>query len=68
MVKFSGSFQNPTKWDPILLVSQIVAIQSLMYISLGFLVFCSTILVDEVNLSLSTIFHYQVQYIHLYKL
>ncbi|CAO1433959.1 unnamed protein product [Diamesa serratosioi] len=59
MVKFSGSFQNPTKWDPILLVSQIVAIQSLMYISLGFLVFFSTLLVDEVNLSLSTIFHYQ---------
>lgn len=34
MSKFGGSFRT-TQWDPLLLISQIIAIQSLMYFSLG---------------------------------
>jgi hypothetical protein len=34
MAKYTGSFRS-TQWDPYLLISQIIALQALLYVSLG---------------------------------
>lgn len=54
----AGSFRT-TQWDPILLILQIVAIQSLMYVSLGFLM-CIMDWLAGANHTLDHLFQYHV--------
>lgn len=54
----SGSFQI-TKFDPTLLISQIIAQQSLLYFSLTALLWIGLTFLD-INLSLSSVFDYRV--------
>lgn len=58
MTKYSGHFRN-TQWDPFLLVSQIVAMQSVYYVSFG--LWLSIIgLFTGYTRSLDLMFKYQV--------
>lgn len=57
-----GGFRN-TKWDPILLISQILALQSLLYASLGGLMFFMDILAG-LNHTLDHLFQYHVNILH----
>lgn len=53
-----SGFRN-TQWDPIILISQIIAMQCLLYVSLGLLMF----LMDEIggaNHTLDHLFQYHV--------
>lgn len=54
-----GSFRN-TKWDPILLITQIVAMQSLLYASLGALMWLMDFL-GGANHTLDHLFQYHVR-------
>lgn len=54
-----GSFRN-TKWDPILLITQIVAMQSLLYASLGALMWFMDLLAGA-NHTLDHLFQYHVR-------
>lgn len=54
----AGSFRN-TQWDPILLISQIVAMQTLLYTSLGMIMFFMD-LIAGANHTLDHIFEYHV--------
>ncbi len=47
------------KWDPLLIISQIISIQTLYYLGLGFWVLIITFAVDRVP-SLDYIFSYEV--------
>lgn len=53
-----AGFRN-TQWDPVILVSQIVAMQSLLYVSLGALLFVMDC-VAGANHTLDHIFQYHV--------
>lgn len=54
-----GSFRN-TKWDPVLLITQIVAMQSLLYASLGALMWFMDLL-GGANHTLDHLFQYHVR-------
>lgn len=58
MRKSTGSFRN-TQWDPILLLTQIVAMQCLLYVSLGAFMFLMDVLADA-NHTLDHLFQYHV--------
>lgn len=53
-----AGFRN-TQWDPIMLISQIVAMQSLLYVSLGAVMFLMDLLAGA-NHTLDHIFQYHV--------
>ncbi|KAJ6635501.1 Protein SYS1 like [Pseudolycoriella hygida] len=56
-----SGFRN-TQWDPIILISQIIAMQCLLYVSLGFLMF----LMDEIGGANHTLDHlFQYHEIHV---
>ncbi|EEB12748.1 conserved hypothetical protein [Pediculus humanus corporis] len=57
MKKYCGQFRNST-WDPILIMSQIVALQALFYLSLGAIVFLMDCLLGS-SRSLDHLFKYQ---------
>ncbi|KAK6616858.1 hypothetical protein RUM43_014999 [Polyplax serrata] len=57
MKKYSGQFRI-TIWDPILIVSQIVALQAVFYLSLGGILFLMDVLLDS-SRSLDHLFKYQ---------
>lgn len=58
MTKYSGHFRN-TQWDPFLLVSQIIALQSVYYVTFG--IWLSIIgLFAGYTRSLDLMFKYQV--------
>lgn len=58
MKKFTGQFRNTT-WDPLLIVSQIVALQAVFYFGLGaVLALMSTL--EGSSRSLDHLFKYQV--------
>lgn len=61
MTKLSGQFRN-TQWDPILIISQIVALQSVYYVMLGLWVASMNLLVGT-SRSLDHLFKYQVGFI-----
>jgi hypothetical protein len=48
------------KWDPFLIISQIIAVQTLYYFGLGFWIFCLTFAVNRVP-TLDYLFSYQVK-------
>lgn len=56
MKKLTGTFRN-TQWDPYLLVAQIVAMQALLYVSLGTVMFVMD-LFAEANHTLDHLFEY----------
>lgn len=58
MPKATGTFQI-TKFDPILLTSQIVAQQSFMYFTLATILYIGLNFLD-INLSLSSLFDFRV--------
>lgn len=57
-MKMKSGFRN-TQWDPLLLTAQIIAIQSVLYVALGFIMAFMDILVDANN-SLDHLFQYHV--------
>lgn len=57
-MKMKGGFRN-TQWDPMLLIAQIIAIQSVLYFTLGFLIGFMDIFVDA-NHTLDHLFQYHV--------
>lgn len=63
MKKYSGQFRI-TIWDPILIVSQIVALQAVFYLSLGGILFLMDVLLDS-SRSLDHLFKYQVVQLHV---
>lgn len=56
-------FRN-TQWDPIILVSQIVAMQSLLYVSLGAIMYLMDLLAGA-NHTLDHLFQYHVSASHI---
>lgn len=58
-LRMKAGFRN-TQWDPVILVSQIVAMQSLLYVSLGALLFVMDWLAGA-NHTLDHIFQYHVR-------
>ena len=58
MKKLTGTFRN-TQWDPYLLVAQIVAMQALLYVSLGTIMYVMDFFA-EANHTLDHIFEYHV--------
>ncbi|XP_059612287.1 protein SYS1 homolog [Phlebotomus argentipes] len=64
MVKTAGSFRN-TQWDPILLISQIVAMQAVVYTTLGMIMFFMDLLAGA-NHTLDHLFQYHE--IHVFDL
>lgn len=54
----SGTFRN-TQWDPMLLIAQIISMQSCVYFTLGLLVFIANILAGD-NYTLDNVFEYHV--------
>jgi hypothetical protein len=58
MKKVTGQFRNTT-WDPLLIVSQIVALQCVMYVGLGLWTVFMDLLVGS-SRSLDHLFKYQV--------
>ena len=56
----TGSFRN-TQWDPILLITQIISIQALLYFSLGGIMFIMDNLAAA-NHTLDHLFQYHVNY------
>lgn len=57
-----SGFRN-TQWDPVLLFAQIVAIQSILYVSLGCIVAIMDVFVDA-NHTLDHLFQYHVSACH----
>lgn len=53
-----SGFRN-TQWDPIILISQILAMQSLLYVSLGGIMFLMDIIAGA-NHTLDHLFQYHV--------
>jgi hypothetical protein len=47
------------KWDPVLIISQIIAVQSLYYLGIGFWILLATFAIDRAP-SLDYIFSYEV--------
>lgn len=58
MKKMSGSFRN-TQWDPALIISQIIAVQCIVYLSLGIIMAVLDLLTGDSN-SLEHLFEYHV--------
>lgn len=58
MKKLTGTFRS-TQWDPYLLIAQIVAMQALLYVSLGSIMFVMD-LFAEANHTLDHLFEYHV--------
>ncbi|XP_053962748.1 protein SYS1 homolog [Anastrepha obliqua] len=52
----AGTFRN-TQWDPMLLITQIISMQSCIYFTLGLLVFFANILAGD-NYTLDNVFEY----------
>lgn len=61
MKKFTGSFRY-TQWDPWLIISQIIAVQCIMYVTLGLILALLGSLVGD-NRSLDHIFEYHVSFL-----
>lgn len=57
-MKMKAGFRN-TQWDPLLLIAQIIAVQSILYVCLGFLMAIMDILVGA-NHTLDHLFQYHV--------
>lgn len=57
-MKMKSGFRN-TQWDPILLFAQIVAIQSILYVTLGCIIAFMDVFVDA-NHTLDHLFQYHV--------
>ena len=55
----SGSFRISV-WDPVLIISQIVAVQCIMYVSLGLFVIVLLHMIAGHPISIDYIFKYQV--------
>jgi protein SYS1 len=49
------------KWDPWLIISQIIAVQSLYYLSLGLWIFLSTLIVGRAP-TLEYLFSFEVEF------
>lgn len=49
-----------TQWDPLMIISQIVAMQSILYVSLGIIMFLMDLLAGA-NHTLDHIFQYHVR-------
>jgi hypothetical protein len=60
MKKVTGQFRNTT-WDPLLIVSQIIALQCVMYVGLGLWTVFMDLLVGS-SRSLDHLFKYQVTF------
>jgi hypothetical protein len=60
MKKVTGQFRNTT-WDPLLIISQIIALQCVMYVGLGLWTFFMDLLVGS-SRSLDHLFKYQVTF------
>jgi hypothetical protein len=58
MKKVTGQFRNTT-WDPLLIISQIIALQCVMYVGLGLWMIFMDLLVGS-SRSLDHLFKYQV--------
>lgn len=58
MKKYTGSFRY-TQWDPWLITSQILSVQSILYVTLGLLLALLGILVDD-SRTMDHIFEYHV--------
>lgn len=58
MKKLSGSFRY-TQWDPWLIMSQIVSVQSILYVSLGFFLTILGFFIGDTR-TLDHIFEYHV--------
>lgn len=58
-MKMKSGFRN-TQWDPLLLIAQIIAVQSVLYVSLGFLMAFMDVLVGA-NHTLDHLFQYHVR-------
>lgn len=58
MKKLTGTFRN-TQWDPYLLISQIIAMQALLYASLGTIMYMMDYFA-EANHTLDHLFEYHV--------
>lgn len=57
-MKMKSGFRN-TQWDPLLLIAQIIAVQSILYVSLGFLMAFMDSFVGA-NHTLDHLFQYHV--------
>lgn len=60
MTKLSGQFRS-TQWDPLLIIAQIIALQSVYYVCLGLWLAAVNLLVGT-SRSLEHIFRYQVSF------
>lgn len=58
MFKMKSGFRN-TQWDPPLLIAQIIAIQSILYVTLGIIIAFMDTLVDA-NHTVDHLFQYHV--------
>lgn len=58
-MKMKTGFRN-TQWDPLLLIAQIIAVQSILYVCLGFLMATMDTLVGA-NHTLDHLFQYHVR-------
>lgn len=65
-MKMKTGFRN-TQWDPLLLIAQIIAVQSILYVCLGFLMAIMDILVGA-NHTLDHLFQYHVSVLLKYML
>lgn len=59
MKKLTGNFRN-TQWDPLLIISQIIAFQSVLYLGLGIWMLILNDLIVGSSRSLDHLFKYQV--------
>lgn len=60
-MKMKSGFRN-TQWDPLLLIAQIIAVQSVLYASLGFIMAIMDSFVGA-NHTLDHLFQYHVSYL-----
>lgn len=58
-MKMKTGFRN-TQWDPLLLIAQIIAVQSVLYVSLGFMMAVMDVFVGA-NHTLDHLFQYHVR-------
>lgn len=65
MKKFTGSFRY-TQWDPWLIISQIISVQCLMYVTLGVILTILGMLAGD-SRTLDHIFEYHVSFFFIFK-
>lgn len=65
MSKLTGQFRS-TQWDPLLIIAQIIALQSVYYVCLG-LWLAAVNLLAGTSRSLEHIFRYQVSFLAVFK-